>query len=100
MDIVGYFIIGGTERTLISMEDLAPNKIIVEYEEKYDSRVEVAKIFSQKEGYRALIAVERKADGILTVSIPSIAGTIPLVVLMKALGVDKDKDIYDSIVFL
>ncbi len=94
----GYFIIGGTERTLISMEDLAPNKIIVEYEEKYDSRVEVAKIFSQKEGYRALIAVERKADGILTVSVPSIAGTIPLVVLMKALGVDKDKDIYDSIV--
>ncbi|MEM4056057.1 MAG: DNA-directed RNA polymerase subunit B'', partial [Thermoplasmatales archaeon] len=94
----GYFIIGGTERTLISMEDLAPNKIIVEYEEKYDSKVEVAKVFSQKEGYRALITVERKSDGILIVSIPSIAGTIPLVVLMKALGVDKDKDIYDSIV--
>ena len=28
-DAGGYFIIGGTERTLISMEDLAPNKIIV-----------------------------------------------------------------------
>ncbi len=94
----GYFIIGGTERTLISMEDLAPNKIIVEYEERYDTKVEVAKIFSQKEGYRALITVERKADGILIVSIPSIAGTIPLVVLMKALGVEKDKDIYDSVV--
>ncbi|MGC8546701.1 MAG: DNA-directed RNA polymerase subunit B [Thermoplasmata archaeon] len=94
----GYFIIGGTERTLISMEDLAPNKIIVEYEERYDTKIEVAKIFSQKEGYRALITVERKADGILIVSIPSIAGTIPLVVLMKALGVDKDKDIYDSVV--
>ena len=94
----GYFIIGGTERTLISMEDLAPNKIIVEFEERYDTNIEVAKIFSQREGYRALITVERKTDGILIVSIPSIAGTIPLVVLMKALGVEKDKDIYDSIV--
>jgi len=94
----GYFIIGGTERTLISMEDLAPNKIIVEYEEKYDTKVEVAKIFSQKEGYRALITLERKSDGLLIVSIPSIAGTIPLVILMKALGVEKDSEIYDAIV--
>src|SRR3990170_110257 len=30
----GYFIIGGTERALISLEDLAPNRVLVEYNER------------------------------------------------------------------
>ncbi len=93
----GYFIIGGSERVIVSLEDLAPNKILVEYEEKYDSRVEVAKIFSQKSGFRALISMEKGSDGIINVSIPTVAGTIPLVILMKALGIDKDVDIHEAI---
>ena len=93
----GYFIIGGSERVIVSLEDLAPNKILVEYEEKYDSRLEVAKIFSQKSGFRALISLEKGSDGIINVSIPTVAGTIPLVILMKALGIDKDVDVHDAI---
>ncbi|MGC8692391.1 MAG: DNA-directed RNA polymerase subunit B [Thermoplasmata archaeon] len=94
----GYFVVSGTERALITLEDLAPNRILVEYEEKYDTKVETAKVFSEKEGYRALIAVEKKVDGILVVSIPVVNGTIPLVVLLKALGLEKDEDIYKMIV--
>jgi DNA-directed RNA polymerase subunit B len=93
----GYFIIGGSERVIVSLEDLAPNKILVEYEEKYDSKIEVAKIFSQKSGFRALISMEKGNDGIINVSIPTVAGTIPLVILMKALGIDKDVDVHDAI---
>ncbi|WP_337860869.1 DNA-directed RNA polymerase subunit B [Ferroplasma sp.] len=93
----GYFIIGGSERVIVSLEDLAPNKILVEYEEKYDSKVEVAKIFSQKSGFRALISMEKGNDGIINVSIPTVAGTIPLIILMKALGIDKDVDVHDAI---
>ena len=93
----GYFIIGGSERVIVSLEDLAPNKILVEYEEKYDSRLEVAKIFSQKSGFRALISLEKGSDGIINVSIPTVAGTVPLVILMKALGIDKDVDVHDAI---
>ena len=37
----GYFIIGGTERALISLEDLAPNRVLVEYNERYGRRVPV-----------------------------------------------------------
>src|SRR5436190_1055716 len=48
----GYFIIGGTERALISLEDLAPNRVLVEFNERYGRKVEVAKVFSQKKGYR------------------------------------------------
>jgi len=96
-DSGGYFIISGSERVIVSLEDLAPNKILVEYEEKYDSKIEVAKVFSQKGGFRALTAMEKGSDGIITVSIPSVAGTIPLVILMKALGMEKDVDVHDSI---
>ena len=94
----GYFIIGGSERVLVSLEDLAPNRVLVEKEEKYNTVIEVAKVFSQHEGYRALVQMEKKADGMLMVSVPAVAGTIPLVILMKALGMEKDQDIYRAIV--
>ncbi len=96
-DSGGYFIIGGSERVITSLEDLAPNKILVEFEEKYDSKVEVAKVFSQKAGFRALTSMERGNDGIISVSIPSVAGSIPLAILLKALGMDRDVDVHNSI---
>ena len=94
----GYFIIGGTERVLITLEDLAPNRVMVEYNEKYGAAVEVAKVFSQKDGYRALTLVEKKKDGTIMVSVPVASGSIPLVALMKALGMEKDEEIFETIV--
>ena len=94
----GYFIVGGSERVLVSLEDLAPNRVLVERNERYNTVVETAKVFSQRRGYRALTVMEKKTDGILVVSVPAVAGTIPLVVLMKALGLEKDEDIYKAIV--
>jgi DNA-directed RNA polymerase subunit B len=94
----GYFIIGGTERALISLEDLAPNRVLVEFNERYGRKVEVAKVFSQKEGYRALTLMEKRKDGQLIVSVPTASGQIPLIILMKALGMEKDEDIYNAIV--
>ncbi len=98
LDPGGYFIIGGSERVLISLEDLAPNRIFVERNERYGTRMEVAKVFSQREGYRALTLMEKKKDGILTVSVPNASGSIPLVILMKALGMEDDEEIYRAIV--
>ena len=94
----GYFIIGGTERALISLEDLAPNRVLVEYNERYGRKVPVAKVFSQREGYRALTLVEMKKDGMLIVTVPTASGQIPLIILMKALGLEKDEEIYNAIV--
>lgn len=98
MDPGGYFIIDGSERVLISLENLAPNRVMVERMERYGTALEVAKIFSQREGYRALTLVEKKKDHMIYVSIPAATSPIPLVVLMKALGMNSDKDIYDAIV--
>ncbi len=94
----GYFIIGGTERALISLEDLASNRVLVEVNERYGTKVEVAKVFSQREGYRALTLMEKKKDGMLIVSVPAASGQIPLIILMKALGMESDEDIFNAIV--
>ena len=98
LDPGGYFIINGTERVLISLEDLAPNRVMVEYNERYGRSLEVAKVFSQHEGYRALTFIEKRKDGILVASIPTASGQIPLVILMKALGLEDDEEIANAIV--
>ncbi len=97
LDPGGYFIVGGTERVIISLEDLAPNRIFAEFNERYGTPVESAKVFSQRGGYRSLTVVEKKKDGILQVSVPSASGQIPFVILMKALGMRNDEEIYQAV---
>lgn len=98
LDPGGYFISNGTERVLITLEDLAPNRVLVEYATRYGTDVEVAKVFSQHEGYRALVIVEKKKDGTLMVSVPAASGQIPLVVLLRALGMENDEEIVNTMV--
>ena len=91
----GYFIIGGTERVLITLEDLAPNRMLFDWGEKYGQYVPSVKVFSEREGYRALTQVEMKKDGALMVSVPVVPSAIPLVALLKALGMERDSEIHD-----
>ncbi|RLG68246.1 MAG: DNA-directed RNA polymerase subunit B'', partial [Methanobacteriota archaeon] len=97
LDPGGYFISNGTERVLITVEDLAPNRVLVEKSRRYGRNVEVAKVFSQREGYRALTVVEKKKDGMLMVSLPTTYGQIPLMVLLRALGMESDEEIVEVI---
>lgn len=97
LDPGGYFIIGGTERVVMTLEDLAPNKILVEYGERYGDDIEVAKVFSQKRGYRALVIVERGRKSLLEVSFPSISGRVFFITLMRALGIVTDEDIVNAV---
>ena len=93
----GYFIVNGTERVLVCLEDLAPNRVMVERNARYQRQTELAKVFSQREGFRALTVVEKKKDGILQVSIPVASGQVPLVVLMMALGMESADEIMSAI---
>jgi len=61
---------------IMTLEDLAPNKILVEYNQRYDENIEVAKVFSQRQGYRSLVIVERGRRSILEVSFPSVSGRL------------------------
>ncbi len=97
LDPGGYFIINGSERALMTLEDLAPNKILLEKEERYGEEVEVAKCFSQRAGYRALVVVERTKGNVLEVTFPQLPKPIQFVVLMKALGVETDQEIIEMV---
>jgi len=97
LDPGGYFIVNGTERVLMTLEDLASNKIMTEYTERYNERIYVAKVFSQYRGYRALVVVERNRKNLLEVSFPSVAGHLRFVDLMRALGMVSDHDIVSAV---
>lgn len=97
LDPGGYFIVNGTERVVMTLEDLAPNKILTEHGERYGDMIEVAKVFSQRRGYRALVVVERGRKSILEVSFPSISGRINFITLMRALGVETDEDLVNTV---
>jgi DNA-directed RNA polymerase beta subunit len=87
----GYFIINGTEKLLVLLEDLAANQIFVS-KETIGPMTHSAKIFSASDVYKIPHTMERSKDGVLYLSF---AGTkrVPLVVLLKALGFTKDEDI-------
>ncbi len=93
----GYFIVNGTERVLMTLEDLASNKIMTEFTERYNERIYVAKVFSQFRGYRALVVVERNKKNLLEVSFPSVAGHLKFVDLMRALGMTNDQEVVNAV---
>lgn len=95
-DTGGYFIINGSEKVIVSVEDLAPNRIIVSKETKSGKTIVVGRIFSVHGGFRARVVVERSRDGITTIDFPSLPGTLPLFIVVKALGLDKDEDILSA----
>ena len=80
----GYFIINGSERVLVTQEDLAPNRILIEEASKSSSFTHIAKVFSTSRGFRAPVTIERKRSGELRVSFPSVPGKIPLAILLKS----------------
>ncbi|MFQ6135953.1 MAG: DNA-directed RNA polymerase subunit B'' [Candidatus Hydrothermarchaeales archaeon] len=97
LDPGGYFIVNGSERVLVTIEDLAPNKIMLERSRKYARTTEVAKVFSKRSGFRALTTIERDKEELLGVSFPSVVGKIPFIVLMRALGLESDQEIVNTI---
>src|SRR3972149_6422545 len=93
----GYFVVNGSERVIVAMEDLAPNRVIVDIDEKGTSPVYQAKIFSTTVGFRARIELKLKSDDAIYVSMPGVPTEIPFVVIMRALSLEKDKDIAESV---
>ncbi len=95
LDSGGYFIINGTERILVLLEDLAPNTIFVKREKVGPSTLS-ARIFSASQSFRIPHQLERLKEGLFVLSFSGIS-RIPFVIIMKALGVTKDKDILEMV---
>jgi DNA-directed RNA polymerase subunit B len=93
----GYFVVNGSERVIVAMEDLAPNRIIVDIDEKGATPVYQTKMFSTTVGFRARIELKIKSDGAIYVSMPGVPSEIPLVIVMRALGLESDKEIAEAV---
>ncbi len=97
LDPGGYFIINGSEHVIITLEDLAPNRIFVNFEEKYGTKNVVSKVFSLKHGFRVPIRVGISKKGILEVSFPAVARKIDFITLMRAHGLENDEAIIKAV---
>ena len=81
-DTGGYFIIKGTERVLIGIEDLAPNRITCTKEKKGV----VAKVFSTTLNFRAKTSITRDEYGLYKIIFPTLSKSVDLILILKSLG--------------
>ncbi len=88
----GYFVINGTERVLVLIEEIASNKPVFEKE----SDMITVRLNSEKSGFKQRHVLEMKPDGEITISFANLR-KLPIMVLLKALGLERDKEICDEI---
>jgi len=90
-DPEGYFIINGSEKTLICMEEMVNNKPI--YQD--DDEEQTCRINSENQGY-VQRHVLRRDDDVVNISFANVKKT-PAVALIRALGYETDKEIVEAI---
>ena len=89
----GYFIINGTEKVIVTVEDLAGNNFIVEED---GASGFLGRYFASKGSYKIPHTFERKKDGIYYLTFTRVK-SMPIVIILKALGLVKDEEIMKAI---
>ncbi|MBU1199752.1 MAG: DNA-directed RNA polymerase subunit B'' [Nanoarchaeota archaeon] len=87
----GYFIINGTEKAIVNIEDLASNRFMVEKQKTGVSEY-VGKLFSEKGSYKIPHQFEKLKDGLFYLTFTRVK-RIPVIAIIKALGMVKDAEI-------
>jgi len=87
----GYFIINGTEKAIVNIEDLASNRFMVDRETTGVSEY-VGKLFSEKGSYKIPHQFEKLKDGLFYITFTRVK-RVPVIVIIKALGLVKDEEI-------
>lgn len=85
----GYFIVNGTEKVVVLMEDLALNKFFIE---EIDVSEPVGRMFSERGVYKSLQEIKKLKDGSYIYTFGNFKN-IPLFLLLKSLGLVSDKEI-------
>ncbi len=87
----GYFIINGTERVLVNIEDLGANRFLVSRETGGVTDF-IGKLFSEHGSYKIPHTIEKMKDGIYYLSFTRVK-RVPIILVIKALGLIKDEEI-------
>ncbi len=94
LDPGGYFIVNGTEKIFVSLEDLVPNRKIVSMDKV--KGVVNAKVFSTRFGFRARCSIDRTKDGKLQLSFPAAPPSVSVIPFLRILGLKTDKEILNA----
>lgn len=89
LDPGGYFIIKGNERVMTLAEDLAENQPFIETNIKDEL---VLRLFSLRGTYRIPTKISENKQGIIELSFSRFK-SLPLIIVLKALGLTKEADI-------
>ena len=92
-DMGGYFIINGSERVIVMQEEQAFNRILIDKARAGTSAIYTAKVISTHHGVRYQLILDLHKDGTLQISMTRALSKIPFVVVMRALGLESDRDI-------
>ena len=105
IDPGGYFIVNGAEKVVMSIEKMADNKIFIftKKDSSYDKGlIYISQINSRKNDWSdnlQILTIKNRKDGVLIVSTSSQLVDIPLFILMRALGIESDKEIISRITY-
>jgi DNA-directed RNA polymerase subunit B len=97
MDPGGYFIINGSERVIVAIEDLAPNKILVTEKDVGGKPQYSAVVLSSAFGRQAKVEVTYREGGPIRVFFSRIYKGIPIIILLRALGMTNDREIVNFV---
>ena len=89
LDTGGYFIINGNERVMVMLEDLAENQPFIENDSKGNL---ILRVFSSKGTYRIPTIISENKEGIMEASFSRFR-ELPMIVVLKALGMTKESEI-------
>ncbi len=92
-DMGGYFIINGIEKVIVNIEDLMPNNLLIDEDSKGSI---IGRIFSESGVYKIPHTFEKKREAPLTITFARMK-KIPVVLIVKALGLYKDEDIINAV---
>ena len=92
LDPGGYFIINGNERVIVMAEDLAENQPFIE---RSKGKISL-RLFSKRGSYRIPITITDTNEGIVEVSFSRFKN-LPVIVILKSLGMIKESDVANYI---
>lgn len=95
MDFGGYFIINGSEKALMTQEVLASDRVLIS--QQLQDKI-VAEVISTRGAFKGRVRIIRKGDGTLYVTFPAAPRKLRLFVLLRALGMESDKEIKEAFI--